>query len=237
MHIAPRATDPVVLSYLALRKAVGVLALALPFVLAIPWWFLSDHSLASSISSYYYTGMRNLFVGSLCAISMFMLCCRGYDKKDEIAGILSSIFALGVAFFPTSPDAGASDRQMQVGAVHYSFAALLFLTLAYFCLVLFKMTAPDKEPTPQKIQRNAVYTLCGWAIIASIAMIVLLKVILKIPTLVGLGTVFCFETTSLLAFGVAWLVKGETFLKDAVPQRSTTVTTDGQAMIVQPGRD
>jgi hypothetical protein len=78
--------------------------MALPFVLAIPRWFLRDHVLASSISSYYYTGMRNLFVGSLCAFSMFMLCCRGYDKKDEIAGILSSMFALGVAFFRTSPD-------------------------------------------------------------------------------------------------------------------------------------
>lgn len=237
MQTAPRATDPVVLSYLALRKAVGVVALALPFMLAIPWWFVSDQTLASSISSYYYTGMRNLFVGSLCAISMFMLCCRGYDIKDEIAGMLSSIFALGVAFFPTSPDSGATTQQIQVGAVHYTFAALLFMTLAYFCLVLFKMTAKDREPTREKLQRNMVYTVCGSIIILSIALLVLLDVILKTRSLWGLGTVFCLETTSLLAFGVAWLVKGETFLKDTVPQASRTVTTDGHTMVVQPGQD
>jgi hypothetical protein len=215
--ITPRAQDPIVLSYLTLRKAVGAVALTLPFAMAIPWWLLRGHAIESSISSYYYTGMRNLFVGSLCAIAMFMLCCRGYDRKDEIAGLLSSVFALGVAFFPTSPDLGATARQIQVGNVHYTCAALLFLTLAYFCLVLFKMTAADKRLTRQKIQRNAVYTVCGYVILLSITMIVLLKVVLKLQYLMGtVGPVFCFETTSLLAFGVAWLTKGETFLKDQV---------------------
>jgi hypothetical protein len=101
--------------------------------------------------------------------------------------------------------------------VHYTFAALLFLTLAYFCLVLFKMTSADQHPTPQKIQRNVVYTECGCVIVASIGLIVLLKVVLKVHLIGTVGPVFCFET-SLLAFGVAWLVKGETFLKDHIPQ-------------------
>src|SRR5579863_243603 len=126
MLTTPEAKNPIVLSYLALRKAVGAIALTLPFALAIPWWLLRNHMIESSISGYYYTGMRNLFVGSLCAISMFMLCCRGYDQKDEIAGICSALCALGVAFFPTTPDQGATQYQKQVGTVHYIFAALLF---------------------------------------------------------------------------------------------------------------
>src|SRR5258705_441416 len=145
MLIATRAKDPIVLSYLALRKAVGAVALGLPFVLAIPWWVLRDHIFESSISSYYHTGMRNLFVGSLCAIAMFLLCCRGYDWKDEVAGIFSSLCTLGVAFFPTAPDGTATVRQQQIGTVHYIFAALLFSTLAYFCLVLFKMSAENTK--------------------------------------------------------------------------------------------
>jgi len=218
MRIAPKARDPIVLSYLQLRKAVGIVALALPFALAIPWFFLRGYIIESSISSYYYTGMRNLFVGSLCAIAMFMLCCRGYDRKDEIAGMLSAIFALGVAFFPTSPDGHATPLQLRVGVVHYTFAALLFLTLAYFCFFLFTMTAADRKLTRQKMQRNVVYTVCGWVIIVSIGLIALLSGLLKVQYLIGtVGTMFCFETTSLLAFGFAWLVKGETFLKDEDP--------------------
>jgi hypothetical protein len=227
MLLAPRAKDPVVLSYLALRKAVGFVAIALPFAVAIPWWILR-HALESSISGYYYTGTRNLFVGSLCAISMFMLCCRGYDLKDEIAGITSAICALGVAFFPTAPNY-ATERQTQVGYAHYTFAATLFSTLAYFCLVLFKMSAQNKQLTRQKIRRNRVYTICGCVIIASMILLALLDKVLHISYLFGnFGTAFFFETTSLFGFGIAWLTKGQTFLKDENPEPPHTRTTDGQ---------
>ena len=224
------AKDPVVLSYLALRKAVGVVALGLPFAVSIPLWLLRGHLLEPSISDYYYTGMRNLFVGALCAIGMFMLCCRGYDWKDEVAGIFSAICAVGVAFFPTTPQSDATARQQQTGSVHYIFAALLFFTLAYFCLVLFKMSAKDRVMTEKKKQRNLVYTLCGIAILASIGLLVLFKMGLKMDYFGKVGTVFLFETTSLLAFGTAWLIKGETFLKDETPVPSKTMTTDGHVM-------
>jgi len=232
MDIAPRATDPIVLSYLDLRKAVGFVAIGLPFVLAIGWWLFDGHVLESSISSYYYTGMRNLFVGSLCAISMFMLGCRGYDWQDEVAGMFSALCALGVAFFPTTPASGATQYQKDIGIAHYAFAALLFLTLAYFCLKLFKMTAADRKPTRKKLQRNLVYTICGYVILASILTIVILKW-RNVAHFGKIGTVFIFETTSLLAFGTAWLVKGETFLKDEEPQLARTVTTDGHVLVEQ----
>ena len=228
MREAPSAKDPIVFSYLALRKAVGVVALALPFVMAIPCWVLRGHAIELSISGYYYTGMRNLFVGSLCAIAMFMLCCRGYDWKDEVAGIFSAVCALGVAFFPTTPDFGATPGQQQIGTLHYIFAALLFLTLAYFCLVLFKMTAKGRVVTRKKKQRNLLYTVCGWVIIASILLIVILKLLTIRYLPGGLGSVFCFETTALLAFGTAWLIKGETFLKDESQEPLKVETPDGR---------
>jgi hypothetical protein len=46
----------------------------------------------------------------------------------------------------------------------------------------------------------------------------------------NLGPVFCFETTALIAFGIAWLTKGETFLKDEDGEASITVTSDGEVL-------
>lgn len=230
MKIVNKAKDPIVLSYLALRKAVGGVAVCLPVVLAIPWWFVSQHAIQSSISGYYYTGMRNVFVGSLCAIAMFMLCCRGYDRNDEISGILSAAFGLGVAFFPTAPDTCATEYQTRIGVVHYIFAGLLFSILAYFCLVLFKMTAKEKILTRRKVQRNLVYTICGWVIVASMALMIVCNKLLNVKHVIGpLTPTFCFESTALVAFGVAWLTKGETFLQDEKPQlRRTQATATNQ---------
>jgi hypothetical protein len=219
MLVVPSAKEATTLTYLTLRKAVGGIAVLLPFALAIPWWLLRDHRLQPSISDYYYTGMRNLFVGSLCAIAMFLLCCRGFDRKDQRAGMFSALCALGVAFFPTTPGE-PSAFQSKVGDAHYGFAALLFLTLAYFCLVLFRMSAANRIVTRQKLQRNTVYSVSGWVILGSILAIATTKIFRLEYSILGLGPVFFFESTSLMAFGAAWLTKGETFLKDEVPQVS-----------------
>ena len=218
MPQAPFAQDPAVSSYMELRRAVGWVALGLPFALIIPWWVLGSHMLPSSISGYYYTGMRNLFEGSLCAIALFNLCCRGYDWKDEAAGIFSAACALGVAFCPTTPDSVVpTPFQQHVGTAHLTFASLLFITLAYFCLFLFRTTAADRMVTQRKLQRNMVYLVCGSTILISIGLITLCKWLGQTYLIGRLGSMFCFETTALVAFGIAWLVKGETILGDVAP--------------------
>src|SRR5436309_8115924 len=159
-----------VISYLGLRKAIGILGVALPFVLAFGQVLLhalaiqsSLHSpvIENSISSYYYTDMRNIFVGSMCAIGVFLMSYRGYDRRDARAGRFAFVCAIGVALFPTSPlppaFPPATLDQKLIGGLHLTFAALLFLTLAYFSLKLFTETDPNKKPTRQKLQRNVVY--------------------------------------------------------------------------------
>jgi asparagine N-glycosylation enzyme membrane subunit Stt3 len=207
-------SNSLVLSYLDLRKAIGIIGIALPFVLALGKIILESPGIQSSISSYYYTVMRDVFVGSLCAIAVFLMSYRGYERKDDIAGRLACLFALGTALFPTAPDANATGRDTIIGTAHLLFAAFFFLTLAFFALVLFRKTNPDKPPTRRKKQRNMVYTVCGYAIIACIALIVLVKFLPDGSPVQKFAPVFWLEAAAIVAFGVSWFVKGEAILKD-----------------------
>ena len=206
--------NSLVLSYLDLRKAIGIIGIALPFVVAIGKIIFESSGIQSSISSYYYTVRRDVFVGSLCAIAVFLMSYRGYERKDDIAGRLACLFALATAFFPTAPDANATGRDTVIGTVHLLSAALFFLTLAFFALVLFRKTNPDKPPTRRKQQRNMVYTVCGYAIIACIALIVLVKFLPDDSPVQKLAPIFWLEAAAIVAFGVSWFVKGEAILKD-----------------------
>lgn len=214
MSQQPSPQAPLVLSYLDMRKAVGIIGTGLPFVLAFGKMILQGPGIEDSISSYYYTDMGNVLVGSLCAIGVFLMSTRGYDRWDEIAGILASIFAIGVALFPTTPEVNPTSRQEIIGDVHLTLAALLFLTLAFFSLLLFTKTAPDREPTRQKRQRNIVYRVCGYVILACILLMFIVKLPAVQPVVERFTPVFWLESTAVVSFGVSWLTKGEAILKD-----------------------
>ena len=206
--------ESLVFSYLELRKAVGIIGIALPFVLAIGKILCQTAGLEPTISSYYYTHLGNVFVGSLFAIGVFLLSTKGYDGRDKIAGYLACAFAIGVALFPMAPEPKATPQQVDIGDLHWTFAASLFLNLAYFSLFLFTKTGPNKTPTRRKLKRNLVYRICGIIILAAIILIPVAKY-KPIAIYVGpLNPVFWLESLAVEAFGVSWLTKGETILKD-----------------------
>jgi len=222
-RMTPR--NPAVLSYYALRRAVGLIALSLPFVLTSGTIVLaligSGHALPRpilqrSISDYYYTPMGNYLVGCLCTIAAFLICSRGYDLNDEITGYLAGAFTLGVALFPSPNPRSVQYTQLQVniGFVHTGFAALMLLPLAFFCLFLFRKSSPEKKFTRRKLHRNRIYGVCGMIIVLCILVMVSLTLKPMARLLRPIDPLLCCESLALVAFGVAWLTKGEGILKD-----------------------
>jgi hypothetical protein len=73
-----RRENPEVITYQSIRRAVGWLGLSLPFELLLGS-FLFGHCghVQPSISHYYYTGMREIFEGALCAVALFLFPIKG----------------------------------------------------------------------------------------------------------------------------------------------------------------
>lgn len=195
-------------SYLALRKAIGWIGILLPFTLMLGVFLIfKGEIIQESISHYYHTGMSDVFVGALCAVALFMFFYSGYDKWDDWAGNVAAIFAICVAWFPAT-EVGASDL---TGKIHFTCAALFFLTLAIFSLLLF--TRKGSNPTPQKLTRNKIYIICGLIMIACLVAIVIYMNFIHNDNQ-GSSFVFWAETVALVAFGVSWLTKGGTLYPD-----------------------
>lgn len=204
---------PYVLSYLGLRRCIGVIGISLPFVLVFGKMLFESPGILPSISAYYYTVMRDVLVGSLSASAVFLLSYR-FDRLSDIAGDVAGIAALGVALFPTPPAVGATHHQVLIGYAHSVFSGVFFLTLAFFALVLFQRTDPGCVVTPQKRMSNTIYLVTGLVILASVALEVADLFLQNIRPLQALDPGFWLESLALLAFGVAWFVKGRTILRD-----------------------
>ena len=199
----------VIVGYLTLRRAVGILGVLLPVLLAVGCIAIGTCTgIQDSISDYYGTEVGDIFVGILFVIGWFLFSYRGYERKDDIAGDLVCLFALGVALFPTT-----SQNEL-IRTAHFVSATLLFLVLSCFSLFLFTKTGGAR--TDEKKKRDGVYVTCGVIMLLCIVLIPL-SYAFRDSAVAALKPVFWLEAFALWAFGVSWMTKGEMLWKDAKP--------------------
>jgi len=210
--------DDLVQSYHRVRTALGILGMALPVFLIVAG--LSDTRIEPSISDFYHTIYRDIFVGTMIAIGVFLFTYRGYRRTrgewldDDWLATIAGVAAIGLAMFPNeSPTQQvATMTQRLVGMdlsppLHYASALIFFACLAAFCLVKFARTA--------KPARRWIYRSCGWVIVGSLIAIFVASAfkIMGGPTgkafVVEYNLVFWFEAVGIWAFGLSWLVKGK----------------------------
>ncbi|MEV4311234.1 hypothetical protein [Actinocrispum sp. NPDC049592] len=86
-------------SYLFLRRFIGFIGTLLPFAVIIGVAVMSGE-LLTSVSASYHTGMRDVFVGSMCAIGVFLIFYRGLNWRDDLLGWIAGLAAIGVALVP-----------------------------------------------------------------------------------------------------------------------------------------
>jgi hypothetical protein len=230
-HPTAFTTRDEIISFNKLRAFIGITGIMLPVVAVLGCYILADgqYSLQISVSHYYYSLMHIVFVSILCVLGGFLISYRGKDVWESRLSNLAGCCAFGIAAFPTSfggfqPEKNGKNHYLNLikevtdfwGAVHFGFAAALFICFILFCLYFFQK--PDGHYTGQEEikfkRRQFIYKMCGGAIIVSLLMIPFISFVIKPQKGFLVYSTFIFETTSLWAFGTAWLVKGSASFRE-----------------------
>jgi hypothetical protein len=209
-----------IFSYLSLRRIIGILGMALPIIVVAGGYILDGAEIQASISGYYYTNMRDFYVGLLCAVALFLISYAGYAKIDNVTGTVSGLFVLGMVVFPTSKFSGEPVRvgiflvnDIVSAYLHLAFAALFFLSMSFFSLFLFTRRGPGALGREKK-RRNLLYRTCGIVMVLAMSGVVIYSLGFRSTLIAKINPVFTMESIALMAFGVSWLVKGNTLFKD-----------------------
>jgi hypothetical protein len=91
--------------------------------------------------------------------------------------------------------------------------ALFFLALSFNSLFLFTRRHPGVMGK-EKRRRNGIYRSCGIVMALAMAWIAASTFVFEETMLAAMPPVLIPESVALLAFGVSWLVKGNTLFKD-----------------------
>ncbi len=125
-----------------------------------------------SISGYYYTPVRSVFVGGLVAIGVSLIAIKGSTDWEDILLNLAGVLAPIVAFVPTSPP-GPGCQSTAVtggGSVHYTnnnILAFAFGGLAALVIAFGVGKLMNKAPVGKFYARSLVGLLAGVAILAA----------------------------------------------------------------------
>jgi hypothetical protein len=200
------------------RTAIGVLGASLPVILigASLLGVLDTPELPTSISAYYWTAMRDWFVGTLFVIGVFLFFYTytphndGVDsrskyeavrkgKADAWLGKVAGIAAVLVALLPTNPPP-STVQPPTIGMLHGIAAGALFACLALFPLLLFS----------QSTKKARVYQTYGWAMLGTLAAIVIYQFAPETVrnALAPAKPVLFLETFLIFVFGKSWFDKG-----------------------------
>jgi hypothetical protein len=212
----------IIISYISLRRLIGILGMLLPFICIAGGTVFASLPVQPSISLYYYTNMRDFYIGLLIGVSLFFITYEGYEIIDNIITSAIGLAGLGISFFPCLPTGGSSHPAgiFQVNAVtantvHVVCAAVFFSLLAVNSIFLFTLGKGKRAvPNKNKRIRNLIYRTCGIVILGSIVIVVIFFLVMRTEVIDRYRLVLIFETIMFMAFGVSWLVKGETLFRD-----------------------
>ena len=190
-------------TYFALRVGIAVIGAALPVVLWLGGLIGETEPLLDSMSAYYYSGMRDVFVGALIAIGVFLYLYQGFSTEENVALNVAGIMAVGVALFPTATTGAPRGT---TATLHGAFAIVFFVAIAYVALTRASDTLSLVRDTERARRLRRVYRTLGALMAASPLIAVVLSFALR-PGSPWRSIIFFVEAAGVWVFAAYWLAK------------------------------
>lgn len=210
-------TRALVLSYLGIRRAIGTLGLLLPVLLGPIGKFALGIPIQNNMSSYYHTPLRDVFVGCMCAIGIFLFCYRGHDWIESWTANLGCLSALGIGLCPLDAGSDPLFQTSKLGYLHSLSGGVFFTTLTVYSLYHFPTARGPNDGDSHEIERNLIYRASGVALMLSmLAMGIYLFLIGgELKRLLNENHfLFWMEWVAVWSFSAAWLTKGRAMIAE-----------------------
>lgn len=203
----------VLATYFSLRFGIGCLAIGLPIILWTVSNLIGDPAQQSSISAYYHTSLRDVFVGMLCATGICLHLYKGYSSGENYALNAAGIFALGVAFMPTSEIRGVVTMQ---SFGHGVCAILFFLATAYVCIFEAHNTLGDIADSKIRGRYRMIYNFLGSMMVVLPLTTAFYISVLDLRSML----IFWIEVAATAVFGAYWFTKSVELSRTANDHRA-----------------
>jgi len=199
-----------------MRLAVGALGVGLPlFLVLFDGVALGGHPfLRTSLSAYYYSGAREVFVVTLGAMGVFLITYKLAEiNLDNALSLFAGVMVILVALWPTERSdtlVGLTLLQSQlgessVGHVHIFAAALFFLSL---CGISFLFGLREGERPPGKRFSPKFWRTYHWICAGVIGLALIWCVATRNLHFGSSRSLLYGEVAAVGAFGVSWVGKG-----------------------------
>ena len=197
-------------TYNSLRFGMFAIAAATPIAIVL-WGFLFHIDWQNSISAYYFAPSadkwiysaypsRVLFVGILFALGSFLYLYKGFSTREDIALNLAGLCALGVAVFPMYSETGYIPFS---NILHFSFAILLFVCMAYTAIFCHEDTLQFVADPDRRKHYKVAYHIIG----LFMGLFPLTGLILAVMSGAIQRQVFWIEAAGIWAFAAYWFTK------------------------------
>ena len=194
--------DYIVETYFVLRMVIAGGAIVLPPALLV--WALLDWRVAmmDSLSAFYFTPARSLFVGTLVAIGVALVAYRGYTRGENLLLNAAGVLAVVVALVPTADPAMPGDALTLTSVIH-AVAAVAFFVLAALSIFFYGQETLDsvRDPRARRSYRVVYRTL------AVLVLVFPAKALIVAWLVESSAALFAVEAAALYAFAAFWLVK------------------------------